>query len=155
MKMSIVSVVDRLRVIHASSYTPGTRNRVFSRPVERIKAFQAPKSHSGISLPELRFEFGLECMLGNIICVVDDDTYVLRSLKEVLASDDIEAETFNNPQTFLDQSTCAGRGKATNLRASIPIREAVVAALSGQANQEQDPRTEELPDWDGADRWKQ
>jgi FixJ family two-component response regulator len=41
-------------------------------------------------------------MRGNTICVVDDDTYVLRSLKEVLASDDLEAETFDDPQTFLD-----------------------------------------------------
>ena len=41
-------------------------------------------------------------MEGNTICVVDDDTAVLRSLKEVLASDDIKAETFNNPRTFLD-----------------------------------------------------
>jgi FixJ family two-component response regulator len=41
-------------------------------------------------------------MRANTICVVDDDTYVLRSLKELLASDDLETETFDDPQTFLD-----------------------------------------------------
>jgi hypothetical protein len=31
------------------------------------------------------------------------------------------------------------------------VREAVVAALSRQASQDQNPRTDELPDWDKAD----
>jgi two-component system response regulator FixJ len=53
-------------------------------------------------LPGFKFELGLEFMRANTICVVDDDTYVLRSLKELLASDDLEAETFDDPQTFLD-----------------------------------------------------
>ena len=41
-------------------------------------------------------------MEGNTICVVDDDMAVLRSVKELLASNDIEVEMFNNPRTFLD-----------------------------------------------------
>jgi len=37
-----------------------------------------------------------------MICVVDDDTSVLRSVRELLASDGFEAQTFNNPEDFLD-----------------------------------------------------
>jgi hypothetical protein len=39
---------------------------------------------------------------GAKICIVDDDTPVLRSLKELLASDDLDAETFDDPEKFLD-----------------------------------------------------
>ena len=39
---------------------------------------------------------------GAKICIVDDDTPVLRSLKELLASDDLDAETFDDPKKFLD-----------------------------------------------------
>ena len=35
------------------------------------------------------------------ICVLDDDISVLSSLKELLASDGFEAETFDNPDEFL------------------------------------------------------
>jgi FixJ family two-component response regulator len=35
------------------------------------------------------------------ICVLDDDSSVLSSLKELLASDGFEAETFDNPDEFL------------------------------------------------------
>jgi FixJ family two-component response regulator len=31
------------------------------------------------------------------ICILDDDPSVLRSLKELLASDDLEADTFEPP----------------------------------------------------------
>ena len=41
-------------------------------------------------------------MSGAKICVVDDDTSVLRSLKELLASDDLDAERFDDPGKFLD-----------------------------------------------------
>ena len=41
-------------------------------------------------------------MLGAKICVIDDDSSVLRSLKELLASDDLEAETFDDPEEFMD-----------------------------------------------------
>jgi FixJ family two-component response regulator len=34
------------------------------------------------------------------MCVVDDDTSVLRSVRELLASDGLEAQTFNNAKTF-------------------------------------------------------
>jgi FixJ family two-component response regulator len=37
-----------------------------------------------------------------MICVVDDDTSVLRSVRELLASDGLEAQTFNNGEDFLD-----------------------------------------------------
>ena len=39
-------------------------------------------------------------MSGAKICVVDDDTSVLRSLKELLASDDLDAERFDDPGNF-------------------------------------------------------
>jgi FixJ family two-component response regulator len=39
---------------------------------------------------------------GAKICIVDDDTPVLRSLKELLASDDLDAEMFDDPEKFLD-----------------------------------------------------
>jgi FixJ family two-component response regulator len=35
------------------------------------------------------------------ICVLDDDSSVLSSLKELLASDGFEAETFDSPDEFL------------------------------------------------------
>jgi len=35
------------------------------------------------------------------ICVLDDDASVLSSLKELLASDGFEAETFGSPEEFL------------------------------------------------------
>jgi len=35
------------------------------------------------------------------ICVLDDDSSVLSSLKELLVSDGFEAETFDNPEEFL------------------------------------------------------
>jgi hypothetical protein len=38
---------------------------------------------------------------GAKICIVDDDTPVLRSLKELLACDDLDAEAFDDPETFL------------------------------------------------------
>ncbi|HYZ72248.1 MAG TPA: hypothetical protein VE641_04170 [Chthoniobacterales bacterium] len=41
-------------------------------------------------------------MPGNRICILDDDPSVLRSLKELLASDDFEAETFDDPDMFLE-----------------------------------------------------
>src|ERR1700744_3608488 len=37
-----------------------------------------------------------------MICVVDDDISVLRSLQELLASDGLEAQTFDDPAKFLD-----------------------------------------------------
>jgi FixJ family two-component response regulator len=37
-----------------------------------------------------------------MICVVDDDTSVLRSVRQLLASDGLEAQTFNNAEDFLD-----------------------------------------------------
>jgi len=37
-------------------------------------------------------------MTGANICVVDDDRSVLLSLKEPLASDGFEAETFDDPE---------------------------------------------------------
>jgi FixJ family two-component response regulator len=37
-----------------------------------------------------------------MICVVDDDISVLRSLQELLASDGLEAQTFDDPEKFLD-----------------------------------------------------
>jgi FixJ family two-component response regulator len=42
-------------------------------------------------------------MSGSIkpICVLDDDSSVLSSLRELLASDGFEAETFDNPDKFL------------------------------------------------------
>jgi hypothetical protein len=49
------------------------------------------------------------------------------------------------------ETICRNRG----INYEEAIREAVVAALSGQVSQDQDPLTEELPDWDEADRWKQ
>ena len=49
------------------------------------------------------------------------------------------------------ETICRNRG----INYEEAIREAVVAALSGQASQDQDPRTEEPPAWDEADRWKQ
>jgi FixJ family two-component response regulator len=36
-----------------------------------------------------------------MICVVDDDTSVLRSVRELLASDGLEAQTFDNAEDFL------------------------------------------------------
>ena len=36
------------------------------------------------------------------ICILDDDPSVLRSLKELLSSDDFEAETFDDPEKFLE-----------------------------------------------------
>jgi FixJ family two-component response regulator len=41
-------------------------------------------------------------MLGDTICILDDDPSVLRSLKELLASDDFEAETFDDPEKVLE-----------------------------------------------------
>jgi FixJ family two-component response regulator len=41
-------------------------------------------------------------MQGAKICVIDDNTSVLASLKTLLASDDLDAETFDNPETFLE-----------------------------------------------------
>src|SRR5215469_9863709 len=38
----------------------------------------------------------------NYICVVDDDISVLRSLREGLASEGFEAQTFDDPEKFLD-----------------------------------------------------
>ena len=40
-------------------------------------------------------------MTGANICVVDEDRSVLLSLKEPLASDGFEAETFDDPEEFL------------------------------------------------------
>jgi FixJ family two-component response regulator len=37
-----------------------------------------------------------------MICVVDDDISVLRSVQELLASDGLEAQTFDDPEKFLD-----------------------------------------------------
>jgi FixJ family two-component response regulator len=36
------------------------------------------------------------------ICIVDDDPSVLRSLQELLSSDDLEAEAFDDPEKFLE-----------------------------------------------------
>ena len=36
------------------------------------------------------------------ICILDDDPSVLRSLKELLSSDDFEAEVFDDPEKFLE-----------------------------------------------------
>ena len=36
------------------------------------------------------------------ICILDDDPSVLRSLKELLSSDDFEAEAFDDPEKFLE-----------------------------------------------------
>ena len=35
------------------------------------------------------------------ICILDDDPSVLRSLKELLSSEDFEAEAFDDPEKFL------------------------------------------------------
>ena len=40
-------------------------------------------------------------MLTDKICILDDDPTVRRSPKELLASDDFEAETFDDPDKFL------------------------------------------------------
>jgi FixJ family two-component response regulator len=37
-----------------------------------------------------------------MICVVDDDISVLCSLQEVLASDGLEAQAFDDPEKFVD-----------------------------------------------------
>ena len=44
-------------------------------------------------------------MQGNKICILDDDPSVRRSLKELLGSDDFEAETFDDPDKFLEYVT--------------------------------------------------
>jgi FixJ family two-component response regulator len=36
------------------------------------------------------------------ICILDDDPSILRSLKELLSSDDFEAEVFDDPEKFLE-----------------------------------------------------
>src|ERR1700739_2149325 len=36
------------------------------------------------------------------ICVVDDDTSVLRSLRELLGSDGFDAQIFDSPERFMD-----------------------------------------------------
>jgi len=41
-------------------------------------------------------------MRGSKICVVDHDTSLLCSLGRLLASDDLDAEAFDNPEKFLD-----------------------------------------------------
>jgi FixJ family two-component response regulator len=41
-------------------------------------------------------------MEGNQICILDDDPSVLRSLKELLESDDFEAKMFDDANEFLD-----------------------------------------------------
>ena len=39
---------------------------------------------------------------GGEICLVDDDTSVLRSMQNLLASDGLSVRAFNKPQEFLD-----------------------------------------------------
>ena len=36
------------------------------------------------------------------ICILDDDPSILRSLKELVSSDDFEAEVFDDPEKFLE-----------------------------------------------------
>lgn len=42
------------------------------------------------------------CKTGAKVCIVDDDRSILESLRGLLASEKIEAVTFDNPAQFLD-----------------------------------------------------
>jgi hypothetical protein len=54
----------------------------------------------------------------------------------------------SGPKMDIIETICRKRG----ISYEEAIREAVAAALSGQASQDQNPRIEELPDWDEADQ---
>ncbi|HYZ72317.1 MAG TPA: response regulator [Chthoniobacterales bacterium] len=59
-----------------------------------------------------------------MICIVDDDASVLRSLRELLASDGLDSETFDRPDKFLHYA-CANTVELAVLDLWMPTQNGI------------------------------